>query len=193
MIQDATYSTYYFNETIEGYVPNYYGGGNDSIVINRDGFLAINITPEWYEYCTPTPTPSYVSSAFFIIIQRFGKNINIISNSVGISSNREITGGIFNYVYDTNTVLNLNNTLLHYIDTGSAYNNGVISIFPTYIINDSNDIKQSDNVVIFNKNALATGGEIELKDKNGLPYTYVGFSGRMDIYFKNTGRIAVRL
>lgn len=178
--------TTYIASSFEYFIPNSYTINAKSSVIYRDGFLAINITPDWYEY--GTSFMDRAASMFTIIIERYDGNINIIAPI----TNQMSAAGFGNYVYGVVTPLSRSESMCHYVDTGGIYSDGKLPIFP-YFISNGNEIKQSSNIAFVNSKSMATSTKIKVTDNNANEIDFIAFSGKGGYHMKTSGRIIVRV
>lgn len=165
---------------------NIYNSNTDSFIVNRNGFFAFNINPNYGEWGGDAVAPPRKdNSLFFLVIDRNYDCANVLLHG------------------DDNT-LTLNNTIigatkppevrngnLHFVDTNTLYSGGKIVIFPTFVNKCDDTIIQSSNVCVVSKDVINTGNILDVT-VNGVPSKFIAMSGKGDTYFNGSGRIIVR-
>lgn len=167
--------------------PNIYNSKAESIIINKDGFLAINLHPNYAEVGQGN-TPLTDNSLMFLIIERGGgEYANVI-----VTNNDILTSDFYNYKIGDTYIASIENSYTHFVNTYSIYSNGMVSVFPSFVATGTNTIKQSSNVCVINADAIATGAQLEIL-VNDEPTKFIAFSGKGSSFFNARGRFLVRV
>lgn len=163
-----------------GWTHKLYSGGGESFVINRDGFLTININTLSMEYYNSTI--GYDSSFFWLIIDRNNDGANVIGfNGSMVCYNMSKTLEPYNDI-----------TRLHYVATDNVFVDGKMPVFPTHTVDDIGENKQSSNVVLTNYKTIACGGEVDI-NVGAIKTRFKAMSGKNSTFFRGSGRVLVRI
>lgn len=176
----------------DGFPPYTYFSGMDSFICVRDGFVAINILPD-YSQSDNTSTQN-TTEVFFAIERSFDENntptadnINLISPN---TTSVDTSNMLYTYVMSLTADVYSTSDTMNYFPLPSQYSEGKIILYPFSHMNSNYTMQQSPNFCGIDSNVLSPTVEVDVSVGDNPPSKFIRTSNNASSNYPVSTRCA---